>query len=88
VIAELSARWPVLSLCREMGVNRSGFYKYLSRLRRPSERARQRAGAIKPVLETHAAYPSHGYRWINAKIRLDDPEKEAIGHPAEAISAT
>ena len=71
MIAELSARWPVAALCREMSVNRSGFYKWLSRRSCPSDREGRRTEAIGRFLEYHARFPSHGYRWLNAKIRLD-----------------
>lgn len=71
MIAELSAKWPVSSLCEEMEVNRSGFYKWLRRQSSPSERDRRRIDAIALFASYHANYPSHGYRWINAKIRLD-----------------
>ena len=71
MIAELSAKWPVAALCREMSVNRSGFYKWVKRQSSPSERDRKRIDAIALFVEYHAKYPSHGYRWLNAKVRLD-----------------
>ena len=71
MIAELSAKWPVAALCREMSVNRSGFYKWVKRQSSPSERDRRRTDAIALFVEYHAKYPSHGYRWLNAKVKLD-----------------
>lgn len=71
MIAELSAKWPVAALCREMSVNRSGFYKWVRRQSSPSGRDRRRIDAIALFVEYHAKYPSHGYRWLNAKVRLD-----------------
>ena len=68
---ELSGKWPVAALCREMSVNRSGFYKFRARCERPSERQRKRAADIGLSLGYHSLYPSHGYRWLNAKISLD-----------------
>lgn len=54
-----------------MGVNRSGFYKWKKRLENPSKRAITFAANIALFKEYHEKYPSHGYRWLNAKIRLD-----------------
>ena len=71
MIAELSSKWPVAALCDEMSVNRSGFYKWLKRQSSPSERVRKRADAVALFLEYHARFPSHGYRWLNAKIKID-----------------
>ncbi len=71
VIAELSSKWPVAALCDEMSVNRSGFYKWLRRQPSPSERVKKRIDAVALFLEYHARFPSHGYRWLNAKIKID-----------------
>ena len=68
---ELSAQFPVKKLCEVMDVNRSGFYKWKKRLEHPSERLRSFVSNIMLFKEYHAKYPSHGYRWLNAKIRLD-----------------
>jgi hypothetical protein len=67
---ELSGKWPVKALCDEMSVNRSGFYKYRARRIAPSERAVKKANDIALFLTFHRKHPSHGYRWLNAKIRL------------------
>jgi len=37
----------------------------------PSARARTLVENIQLFREFHSKYPSHGYRWLNAKIRLD-----------------
>ena len=68
---ELSAQFPVKKLCRIMDVNRSGFYKWKKRLEHPSDRLKSLVDNIILFKEYHARYPSHGYRWLNAKIRLD-----------------
>jgi hypothetical protein len=54
-----------------MGVNRSSFYKWKHRLEHPSKRMQSFVADLILFKEYHAKYPSHGYRWLNAKIRLD-----------------
>lgn len=54
-----------------MDVSRSGFYKWKKRLSNPSKRAVAFADNLLLFKEYHERYPSHGYRWLNAKIRLD-----------------
>ena len=54
-----------------MNINRSGYYKWLSRRFNPSQKEINRNFACELFSEYHAKYPSHGYRWLNAKIRLD-----------------
>ncbi len=55
-----------------MNVNRSGFYKWLGRRNNPSQRELNRKSAYNEFEEYHKKFPSHGYRWLNAKIRLDN----------------
>lgn len=54
-----------------MKINRSGFYKWLARRFSPSLRELNRIKACKLFEEYHKKFPSHGYRWLNAKIKLD-----------------
>lgn len=54
-----------------MSINRSGFYKWLSRRSHPSQREINRNHACLLFEEYHLNFPSHGYRWLNAKIKLD-----------------
>ena len=54
-----------------MGVNRSSFYYWKKTLSNPSPRVRALVDNIQLFVEYHKKYPSHGYRWLNAKIRLD-----------------
>ena len=54
-----------------MDINRSGFYKWLKRRSNPSLKELNRVSACNEFEEYHKKYPSHGYRWLNAKIRLD-----------------
>ena len=68
---ELSGQFPVEMICEEMGILRSSFYYWKSKLSHPSQQALNLIGAVSLFQEYHIRYPSHGYRWLNAKIRLD-----------------
>ena len=68
---ELSGEFPVKLLCEAMKIRRSSFYAWKKRQSNPSERKRNLLRNILLFLEYHTKYPSHGYRWLNAKIRLD-----------------
>lgn len=63
--------FPVKKICRVLSINRSGFYKWKNRLEHPSDRLKSFASDLILFREYHMKYPSHGYRWLNAKIRLD-----------------
>ena len=54
-----------------MNINRSGYYKWLDRRFSPSIREVNRTSACDLFEEYHYKFPSHGYRWLNAKIKLD-----------------
>lgn len=68
---ELSGTFPVKKLCDVLGINRSGFYKWKKRLEHPTSRLKSFVSDLMLFREYHERYPSHGYRWLNAKIRLD-----------------
>lgn len=68
---ELSGEFPVTMLCRLMNVNRSSFYKWKHRMENPSQKLQTFINHLALFKEYHTKYPSHGYRWLNAKIRLD-----------------
>lgn len=68
---ELSGEFPVKLLCETMGILRSSFYSWKKHLSDPSDRAKKLVSNILLFQEYHLRYPSHGYRWLNAKIRLD-----------------
>ena len=71
MILELSGKFPVNLLCKEMNINRSSFYYWKDHLSKPAPRTKTLVDAIRLFQEYHLKYPSHGYRWLNAKIRLD-----------------
>lgn len=54
-----------------MGINRSSFYYWKKHLGAPAPRTKNLLDNIQLFTEYHLKYPSHGYRWLNAKIRLD-----------------
>lgn len=71
MIQELSAQFDIKELCHYAEVSRSGFYKWRARLNNPSDRTRSFISNMLLFKEYHDRYPSHGYRWLNAKILLD-----------------
>lgn len=71
MILELSGEFPVSLLCEKTGIRRSSFYAWKKRLSHPSERTKNFIDNIRLFGEYHLKYPSHGYRWLNAKILLD-----------------
>lgn len=54
-----------------MNINRSGYYKWFSRRLNPSIRGINPIDACRIFDDYHNKFPSHGYRWLNAKIKLD-----------------
>lgn len=52
-----------------MGINRSGYYKWLKRKANPSLREISRNSDIWLIEQVYKNHSSHGYRWINAYIR-------------------
>lgn len=63
--------FPIKLLCEKMGIQRSSFYNWKARLSDPSERNKALVASIMLFQAYHLRYASHGYRWLNAKIRLD-----------------
>lgn len=68
---ELSGEFNVKLLCNVMGIKRSSFYAWKKRLENPTQRTKQFISHVALFREYHLKYPSHGYRWLNAKIRLE-----------------
>ena len=54
-----------------MGIQRSSFYYWKKHLTAPSARTKALADNVNLFRKYHLKYPSHGYRWLNAKIKLD-----------------
>lgn len=55
-----------------MDIQRSSFYSWKKKLSNPSDRTKNLVSNIALFQEYHMKYPSHGYRWLNAKIMLDE----------------
>ena len=71
IIYELSERYPIQKLCSIMDINRSSFYKWEKRLYVLNEKKIKRMENIQLFMNYQNKYPTHGYSWLNAKIRLD-----------------
>ena len=54
-----------------MNIQRSSFYAWKKKLSSPADRTKNLVSNVSLFREYHMKYPSHGYRWLNAKIRLD-----------------
>jgi len=54
-----------------MDIQRSSFYYWKKRPADPSPRTKAFAENVILFREYHLKYPSHGYWWLNTKIRLD-----------------
>lgn len=67
----MAPNFGVKKLCQMMCVSRSGFYKWRNKINNPSSRTKTFIHNVMLFVEYHNKYPSHGYRWLNAKIRLD-----------------
>lgn len=71
MIFELAGEYPIAWLCEAMDIPRSSFNSWKHRMSNPSDRTKSLWTNVALFEEYHAKYPSHGYRWLNAKIRLD-----------------
>lgn len=56
---------------QRLDIARRSFYNWKHTLARPAERTKALLSNLALFEEYHLRYPSHGYRWLNAKIRLD-----------------
>ena len=68
---ELSGQFPIRLLCTKTGIPRSSFYNWKKSVEHPPEQKKRLVQSIGLFQEYHGRFPSHGYRWLNAKIRLD-----------------
>ncbi len=56
-------------LCETMGMQRSSFYYWKKRPAAPAPKTKALADNTALFREYHIKYPSHGCRWLNAKIK-------------------
>ena len=68
---ELSGEYPVKLLCEKIGIQRSSFYNWKKSINELSDQKKRLIRNVELFCEYHNNYPSHGYRWLNAKIKLD-----------------
>ncbi len=68
---ELSGEFPAKLLCDIMGIRRSSFYHWKQRLAAPADRRKNLVSNVALFQQYHLKFPSHGYRWLRAKILLD-----------------
>jgi hypothetical protein len=68
---ELSGELPVKLLCEKTGIQRSSFYNWKHSVSDPPERKKNLVRNVALFQEYHEKFPSHGYRWLNAKLKLD-----------------
>ena len=68
---ELSGQFPIRLLCTKTGIPRSSFYNWKKSVEHPPEQKKRLVQSIGLFQEYHGRFPSHGYCWLNAKIRLD-----------------
>ena len=63
------------SFCELMNVKRNGFYKWINRNAKPnSPQAALRAHRMAQFKIYSEKYRTHGYRWLNSKIKLDNAD--------------
>ena len=75
IVLDLYNIYPVKTICEVMGIKRDSFYKYVKRITSPpSSQKALRALRMRLFKEYHEKYKTHGYRWLNAKIKLDYPD--------------
>ena len=68
---ELSGQFPVQLLCKRIGIPPSSFYHWKKSVQYPSQQKKRLVQSVALFQEYHCRFPSHGCRWLNAKIRLD-----------------
>lgn len=74
MILELSGQFSVTKLCLLMNIKRNSFYAWKKKLSHPSLKKQAFQAHVSLFKQYHEKFPSHGYRWLNAKIRLDRGE--------------
>ena len=68
VIEELKAKYPVDFLCRIMGVNRSGYYKWRRRKGKLNRYEKDRIELTRLLRSAHKKHPSYGYHRLAYEV--------------------
>lgn len=73
ILLQLNGIYPIKSLCDVMNIKRDGFYKWFKRKSsfKYSQQNVTRCTRMALFKRYHEKYKTHGYRWLNAKIKLD-----------------
>lgn len=71
IIEDLRSKYPVNMLCKVMGVNRSGYYKWRKRQGTENRYIQDRRLLTELILERHQKHKVWGYHSIAASIRND-----------------
>lgn len=87
IILVFSNIYPIKTICNAMHIKRDGFYKWLKRLssNKTSPQKATRALRMQLFKEYGEKYRTHGYRWLNAKIRLDKEDFKCSDETARQI---
>ena len=67
----LKDSYPIDFLCKLMNVNRSGYYKWKSRLNKPNQHEVNRRILTELLQEAHEKHPSYGYHRLAVLIRKE-----------------
>lgn len=65
----LSMNYPVSELCRQMNVNRSGYYKWCARRGKKNQYEKDRETLTDLLYEAHQKHPSYGYHRLAHMVR-------------------
>lgn len=71
MIEILKDSYPIDFLCKLMNVNRSGYYKWKSRLNKPNQHEANRRILTELLQEAHEKHPSYGYHRLAVLIRKE-----------------
>lgn len=87
IILELSNTYPIKFICDTLGIKRDGFYKWIKRNISFAKSSQEALRSYRMALfkEYHEKYKTHGYRWLNAKIKLDIKDFKCSDNTAHKI---
>ena len=71
MIEILKDSYPIDFLCKLMNVNRSGYYKWKSRLDKPNQHEINRRILTELLQDAHEKHPSYGYHRLAVLVRKE-----------------